>query len=470
MRTILCALLAGAASLAQAAPLHRYTVTVDETLERLSVAACFDGPAPGMLVADDGASRFLAGIEVRGAPAARVEVGGREAAIAGAPDNACIDYRVALVPRTRGRQVGGPETRRFGGDLLTAFGDWLWRPRLSAGEDIELRFVLPPSVAVSAPWRRAGAGPAPVYRLAGTPPEWTGVVAFSRFPLTVFDIAGARVELAMVGIDYPAQQSFVRGWIERTARGVAAAGFGFPVDSLQVVVAPGGQRGRSPVPWAYVGRGGGPAVHVFADLTRAPQDIERDWSLSHEMAHLFLPYLESRDAWLFEGLPTYLQHVLMARSGMIAEEEAWRRMYEGFERAARVGEGLSLREASERNGRGGIYLRVYWGGAALMLAADLRLRALKPSQSLDAALAGLRACCDDGDRRYGAEEVLARMDAATGSTVFAEVAAQYLDSRAFPDYQRLFRALDIEMLGGHPILREGDSAPIRSRIMTKAMR
>jgi len=27
------------------------------------------------------------------------------------------------------------------------------------------------------------------------------------------------------------------------------------------------------------------------------------------MSHLFLPYVVSRDAWLFEGMPTYLQNV-----------------------------------------------------------------------------------------------------------------------------------------------------------------
>jgi hypothetical protein len=35
---------------AMAAPLHRYLVRVDDSLERLAVSACFDGAAPQALV------------------------------------------------------------------------------------------------------------------------------------------------------------------------------------------------------------------------------------------------------------------------------------------------------------------------------------------------------------------------------------------------------------------------------------
>jgi hypothetical protein len=459
-------MLAGAALLAhaaQAAPLHRYTVRVDPSLERLAIDACFDGAVPQTLSADDGAARFLKQIEVAGVPAAAVRVEDREATVTGAPPDACIAYRVELRPRTSGQQIGGAETRRIGGDLLTAFGDWLWRPAtLADGEDIELAFELPPSVAVSAPWRRVADAAKPTFRLAGTPAEWPGVVAFGRFVPVDIETAGTRVALAVVGDVDAAQREFAAGWIARAVRGVATGYGRFPVPALQVVVAPAAQRGRSPVPWAYVARGGGSAVHLFVDYSRS--DIERDWSLSHELSHLFLPYLESRDAWLFEGLPTYLQNVLMARSGAITEEEAWRRMGEGFARGAGVGKNLSLREASGRNGRGGIYRRVYWGGAAYLLAADLQLRKAGRS-SLDTVLETLADCCGDTSRRYGAQEIIARMDAASGTTVFSTLAADMLDRPAFPDTEALFRELGIEMLGGHPILHDGPGAALRTAIM-----
>lgn len=462
-------LLLAAALVAPAAPaasLHHYRVTVDDTLTRFVVEACFDGPAPAQLVADDGAARFLQHMAVRDAASATVEVGNREATISGAPANACIDYTVQLEPRVRGRQTGGPETRRVDADLLTAFGDWLWRPPVLAGtDDVELTFDLPPGVAVSVPWQRVADSPRPAWRIGATPADWPGVAAFGHFKPVPIDVAGVRVELALVGAASAAQDAFVRGWIERAVRGVATGYGRFPVTSLQVVVVPAGQHGRSPVPWAYVARGGGAAVHLFVDLGRRPQDIEADWSLTHELSHLFLPYVASGDAWLFEGLPSYLQQVLMARNGSISEEEAWRRLYQGFGRGAKVGEGLSLREASERIGRGGLYLRAYWGGAALMLAADLELRQRDPALSLDNALAGLRDCCADTSRRYSAEEILAAMDRATGTSVFSDLAARLVDRPQFPDYDRLFRTLDIDVLGGFPILNDGPGKALREGIM-----
>jgi hypothetical protein len=57
------------------------------------------------------------------------------------------------------------------------------------------------------------------------------------------------------------------------------------------------------------------------------------------------------------------------------------------------------------------------------------------------------------------------MDAATGTTVFSELAAELLDRPEFPDYERLFRDLGIEMLGGHPILGDGPGASVRTAIM-----
>ena len=58
------------------------------------------------------------------------------------------------------------------------------------------------------------------------------------------------------------EQAQLENWIRNTARHVAMLYGRFPVASLQVVVAPT-PRGSGPVPWAYVARGGGPAVHLF---------------------------------------------------------------------------------------------------------------------------------------------------------------------------------------------------------------
>ena len=366
----------------------------------------------------------------------------------GTPGNdGCIDYDVKLQPAHSLTQSGGPETRKIGStNMLTAIGDWLWRPPDTA--DIELRFRLPAGVKVSGPWQGAtGNEEQPVILPGNGPPNWPGVVAFGNFISRDIQVAGSVLHVAL--LDASTQQERFVKWIEGAAHNIASLYGRFPVASLQVVVSPT-PRGRGPVPWAYVARGGGPAVHLFINPARAAEDFERDWSLTHEMAHLFLPYVDARDAWLFEGLPTYLQNTLMARGGAITVEEAWRRMQAGFERGARTAPDVSFAHANERIGQGGMYLRVYWAGAAMMLAADLQLRAqTRGHQSLDTVLEQLSRCCAGEHRRWSAQEIIERLDRFSGTTVFSDIVRAQFAADRYPDYAEIFARAGVKVSGTH---------------------
>ncbi len=444
------------------AALHRYTVTVDNTLEKLDVVACFDGAVPPKLVADDTGMLFLKKMQLQ-TPGGELEVIDWQATLSGVPDDACVEYLVHLRPATDGMQRGGPETRRIGQDLLTSIGDWLWRPTdLVQGEDIEVRFKLPTGISVSAPWRKVGDA---VFRTGATPQKWPGVVAFGGFEPIVIAIDGARLNVAMVDSPPPPLRDMFKRWIERAARSLMTVYGVFPVDGLQVVIAPT-PGGEKPVPWAYVSRGGGPAIHLFVQGRYPEPEFMRDWTMVHEMSHLFLPYLESGDAWLVEGVPTYYQNVAMARGGLIPPEEAWRRMNRGFEGARKIGSRYTVYEASERIGRRGLYRRVYWGGAAYMLAVDLALReASGGAQTLGDALREIQRCCLHEMYRWSAEDFVARLDAITATKVFSVLFEEQIKGRNFPDYELLYERLGVRILGGHPIFVDGESAIYRNAIM-----
>lgn len=442
-----------AATASRAAPLHRYDVAIDGTLEILQVRACFDGEPPTALVAEtSGARAYLESMQVDGRPVEPES--GEQLSLAGAAADACVDYRVRLRPAQSPAQTGGPETRRVGRDMLTAIGDWLWRPAdLADGADIELVFRLPPGMEVSAPWQRMpSADGRPRFRIGPGPASWPGVVAFGGFEIQRIQVPGATLNLALLDGPPPEHQARMQRWIERAARHLTHAYGRFPVASLQVIVAPTTQ-GSGPVPWAYVARGGGPAVHLFINPAHSPGAFDRDWTATHEMAHLFLPYIAAPDAWLFEGLPTYMQNLLMVRGGAIPVEEGWRRMIVGFQRGERSGSGLSVARASERVGVGGNYLRVYWAGAAMMLEADLRLREQsRGAQSLDAVLAGLAECCLSGERRWSAEEVVARLDELAGVSIFGDVMREQLARAGFPDFRRVLVRAGVTVRGGEVVL------------------
>lgn len=434
--------LAGACA-AQAAPLHRYEVTVGQALDRIAVRACFDGAAPEALVAGtDGARAFLERMQIAGATVA-LPPGADRVSLQGLADDGCVEYRVQLQAARAGAQTGGPESRWVGRDLLTALGDWLWRAPDAA--DVEIAFRLPAGISVSAPWMRTG----PLtFRTGNTPPDWPGVVAFGRFEEKSIEAGGATLRLAMVDGPPPEQQARIERWIANAARNTATLTGRFPVDEVQVIVAPV-VRGSGPVPWAYVARGGGPAVHLFINPSHPAQAFERDWSATHEMSHLFLPYLVARDVWLTEGLPTYLQNILMARGGAIDASEAWSRMIVGFQRGEKVGAGLTIARASERVGTGGLYQRVYWAGAALLLEADLRLRSDSGgTTSLATGLQALAACCVEAPRRWTAAELAQALDGATGATVFGDIVRSRLDDPAFPDFKAVLVRAGVTVAGG----------------------
>ncbi len=454
---------------ASAGVLHQYTVRVDSTLERLAIAACFDGSAPQKLIADDTASLYLEKMQLRNAGAGSLTVKGWESFLSGVPENACVDYVVQLRPQTNGTQNGGPQTRRIGRDLLTSIGDWLWRPdALPADADIEIWFELPAGIAVSAPWKSVGDSNR-TFRVGSTPRNWPGVVAFGSFAPIDIDVPGARLKLILIDNPLPPLRASLQRWIERAAYSLTTIYGVFPVPELQVIVAPT-SRGSKPVPWAYVARGGGSAIHLFVQPNHNEYEFMRDWSVVHEMSHLFLPYVEWGDAWLVEGLPTYFQNVAMARGGLVSPEEAWRRMYAGFETAKNVGRRYTVYEASRRIGRRGLYRRVYWGGAAYMLATDLRLRELSNNKSaLADALVEIRNCCLNGKYRWSADDLVAKLDVSSGTTVFSEMLTEQLKSRPFPDYDALYAKLGIRMLGGHPIFVDAPGAQYRNAIMAPAI-
>jgi hypothetical protein len=440
------------------AAVHRYEVDVGESLDRLKVRACFDGVAPDFLTAGtEGAVAFLERVDLGMAGPSGPPHGERISLQALSPD-ACIEYRVKLDGVRSGPQTGGPETRWVGRDLLTAIGDWLWRPPPEAGE-IEIRFRLPDGVKVSTPWPKAQADGL-VFRPGSTPANWPGVVAIGRFSSREIQAGGAILHLAMLDGPPPEQQARIENWVQSAARNVASLHGRFPVEALQVVVAPAGH-GKGPVPWAYVARGGGPSVHFFINPAYSAADFRRDWSATHEMSHLFLPYVAARDTWLAEGLPTYLQYVLMARAGVLEEREAWSRMIVGLQRAAKVGPGVTLAQASQRAGIGGIYQRVYWGGASLFLEADLRLRAQSEGrQSVDTALDGIARCCLAEHRRWQAAELLQAMDRATGTTLFSDLARERLEMQEFPDFQSHLVRAGVSVANGLVVL--DDAAPFAS--------
>jgi hypothetical protein len=429
---------------AAAERVHKYTVVIDAALSTLDVRACFAGRAPPTLSAES-LDAALALMDVRVESTRKAIAPSGSISLKSVPDGGCVVYRVDVSRPIRQHDRSGDKIYRVGKDLLTSVGIWFWRPeQLQADEDIEITFVLPEGIAVSAPWRPVAAGGDwPVYRTGRSPYDWPASVAFGRFKERELRVGGARLRVSVLDGTPEADIDQLQGWLRDSAQMVADLYGRFPQPQAQILIVPGA-RGSEPTPWAYVVRGGNPAAHFFINQRRPIREFFEDWTAVHELSHLLLPYVNSSDIWLSEGAATYYQNVLRARAARMRPDEAWQRLQAGFERGLENTQGMTLAQATESMYRDGTYMRVYWEGAAMLLIADVRLRQMTAGkQSLDTALAALNECCAMTDRAWSARELFDKLDLVTGTNIFSEIHDQHVASRNFPDLSQTYRSLGI---------------------------
>lgn len=438
--------------------LYRYQVEVDAKLTLLKVRACFAGPLPRYLMAESlDAAGALRNARIENSTR-RLEPNGAQLPLKSSAQDACLLYEVDIGQSGARHERGGNLAGRIGEDVLLDMGLWFWRPEvLTANESLQVTFDLPEDLSVSVPWQAVEGTPVKTFVVGPTPYDRPSLIAFGRFRETLIAVPGANLRLVVLGASARIPVDRIQHWIENAAMGVTRTYGRFPIPSARIVVVPNAQ-GNEPVPWAFVQRGGGPSAQFFINHRLPDADFIADWTLFHELAHLLLPYVVYQDAWLSEGLASYYQNVLRARQGVISPLNAWQRMHAGFVRGRKSQIGTTLADATERMYRNAGFMRVYWQGAALLTLADYRVRIRTNGRhSLDTALAGIAQCCMGGDSQWRARDLLARMDAITGTSVFTELHDQQIASAEFPDLGEVYEALGFEVRDKE--LQFADGAP-----------
>ena len=432
---------------ATAAESPHYTVATDERLEHLDVRACFTGSVPRRLTARDERAPDLlraARFEIRDDSIELTPQGATLTLPAtGAP--ACVQYRVDI-SAIGGRQwrSGNWRTR----DAIVLDPElWLWYPDSTREEQRwRLDFELPPGYDVSAPWSRIGRKQGRVgYEIRERMFGWDARMAIGRFSVESIELPGGRLRYALLPGEPDADAVAMRRWVTSGARALVTAYGRLPVPDAQLLVVPIG-RGREPVPWGEVQRGGGDAVHLYIDQRRPAGEFMADWVLVHELSHLLHPNIAARDRWLSEGIASYYQNVLRARAGLMSTQRAWSKLHAGFERGVRgTPQGRSLAEVSQTMMRDRAFMRVYWSGAAIALLADVELRRRSQgTQSLDTALAAFRDCCLPADRSWNARDLMQQLDRLTGTRVFMALYREHIDADDFPDLDALYGELGLQ--------------------------
>jgi len=419
----------------------RYRVQFDDRLHSVEVEACFDGPAPRRLYRSEQAAKFTEWIRTENRNISRYSHSSR-LRLPDLPDNACVSWRVNL------KQAAAQKDYRLAlsldGSIITDGNLWFWRD--GERRPILVEVELPRGLSISTPWKEyaspaGNSGNNLVFRPDPTPASWSSRIAVGHFRVQMIPVAGTELRLATIGRLKARQYETISAWMKETADSVASVYDRFPQQSPQILVIPIGRRNEA-VPWAHVIRGGGSAVELFVDETRSLDSFREDWTATHELSHMLLPYVSRNDRWLSEGLASYYQNVLRARDGRLSEQQAWQRLYNGFERGRAGTSGGSLARATRSGWKS--TMRVYWSGAAIMLKADSELRMLSGGQqSLDSALAALRECCFERGRTWRARELLAELDRITGTSVFTDLFREHVMDDEFPNVDHTFEQLGL---------------------------
>lgn len=433
------------------APSIDYRITTNPDLRGLAIETCFPPPPPPASLIASGAL----GAAIHDIVA--VTTDGRETTLTMTANTlslphdpvACIHYDVSL-PRS-GTDNRRAEVHWHGGAVMIALDRILLRPAWQQRWlNTRLSFDLPDSITVAAPGRElTSTSGRRVFALQDRPHGWHGDIALGKVANATLDVLGTDVRVSVVGVASAQTVAVLRAWIDAGARAMAGLYGRFPVDDTQVFVVPLAP-GSDPVPWGEVVRGGGDAVHLYVDGSRALDELNANWVLCHELSHLLHPYVSYGGAWLSEGIASYYQNVARARAGLLEPAVAWQKLASGFARGRQQTTGRhSLVDATDELMHSGQYMRVYWSGAAIALIADVELRRQSNgAMSLDRVLAELGQCCLPTRNRWRPATLMAKMDAIAGTDTFMRLYEMYVEKPVFPDVDDVLNTLG---LGSRPL-------------------
>ncbi len=452
------ALLADSAS----ARLH-YSVELAADARQLFVSLCANAPlAAGMLVSGRiDAGDYLGDLTGDGASRPQLTQRGIEHGAMAAGE--CLRYAVNAYAAANADRYR--LSWRTGDYVMLPLQLWLWRPQqIPVGSSLELS--LPHGWTGSLPYAPLAAGDSG-YALVNTPADWDATSAFGRLMSHHMQVPGGEVRLDVLPPMDVRQNASMQRWAEQNLRALLAANGRLPLPSVQVLVVPLPGVATA-VPWGQVTRGGGSALKLFVGLDASEESLRDDWTLAHEFSHLLHPYLRTRGRWLSEGLASYYQNVLRARSGELTPAQAWAKLDAGFVRGE--SEPNHHRQTLSAAAQGGYRstMRVYWSGAAFWLEAELALRQQGGGDLADVLDAFARRHLPS-NHQWRPERFVSELDAVAGTDLFAPLYARYEPALAFPMLGETYRQLGLgEDVGRLALTDTAPAVHIRNAIMQRS--
>lgn len=433
---------------------YRYEIRATEGAEELWVDAAFAAGSPAELSVDDGAEPFVRGVAVAAAEGPFVPLAATGTAWMAPTCQArgCrVRYRFALAEAARRLDDANVAEERDG-VFLAPPSTWLLHPLdPPAGAPFRMHVTAPPGIAFVTGVLPAADGAADTWEADVSDIYETPFSAFGPLVRVRVETAGGSVEVARLPGDLAVGDDVLARWVGDAARAVGAYYGRFPLRHTLVLLEP--SRGAGIGYARTLGNGG---ATILAPVGRAldAAALDDDWVMTHEMVHLATPNLPRAQAWLEEGLATYVEPIARARVGALAVERVWRGFVRGMP-LGKPGPGDRGLDATPTWGR------TYWGGATFCLVADVEIRKRTAgARSLDDALRGIVEAGGSVAVRWPVERFIAVGDAATGVGVLGELHRSLGLAPGSVDLDGLWHELGVRTHRGRVTF--DDTAPLAS--------
>lgn len=367
-----------------------------------------------------------------------------------------VDLR-ELARRTRNER----QTQFVGRDLLTRAGLFLLHPaKWDASDQVVVQLDLPPGMHAAVGWLRdilkSNQAAGTVYALPAHAMALHARVAFGRFTKKRVQVPGGDLVYATLDAPHRATDAGIGRWLT-VGMGAVAQLFGKPpVSRTHLILQPHVPGRGRPIVYGRATLSGAPMIHVMLSGTTTDAEMPGEWITIHEMLHLGMPTTTLVDRWFGEGFVSYYQEVVRARAGILTPQQAWQNLHSWMERGRASGGKATLSEESARMNNRYAYHRVYWGGAALALKMDARIRqATDGRRSLDDAMRHFHDRFITPGMPIPALELMRHADAFLGVDFCERMARDALGSRSFPDLRQVYANFGLRVARGRVTLVRG---------------
>lgn len=341
-----------------------------------------------------------------------------------------VRYRVDLLAAAETRDSIDVAVR-VGDSVIATAPTWLVAPEGPAETAIEVEVTVPSGMGFAA--AAADGGGTLRYRAGDL--AYGGFAVFGTFARQAIGLAGgARADLVVLDGALDLDESVLADWIAGRLEAAGAFWGGSVAPRPLVAVIPVADSGG--VIFGLTRSGGGVGIALFLGRHTEPADLEGDWVLAHELVHAGMPFVPGAP-WFMEGLAVYLEPIVRVRAGLLAEAAMWRGFAASLGRGARVLAAGPLAEAG--------FPDFYWGGAVLMLVADVEARLRSGGRlGLEDCLRAVHAEVGDASRTLDLAAMIATCDRVLGPA-FGDRVRRHAETAAPVDLDALWADFGVDL-------------------------